>query len=101
MAATAPTGALPRTLTARPRAMAIAGALTIAFSSILVRLSDTSPSTSAIFRCLYALPLLAVLAWREDRRLGARPARDRQLPPPAGGRPRPHPPCLPHAAGDT
>jgi drug/metabolite transporter (DMT)-like permease len=79
VAATAPTGALPRTLTARPRAMAIAGALTIAFSSILVRLSDTSPSTSAIFRCLYALPLLAVLAWRENRRLGARPARDRRL----------------------
>src|SRR3954449_3986604 len=79
MAATAPTGALPRTLTTRPRAMAIAGALTIAFSSILVRLSDTSPSTSAIFRCLYALPLLAVLAWREDRRLGARPARARRL----------------------
>src|SRR3954449_7901487 len=79
MAATAPTGALPRTLTTRPRAMAIAGALTIAFSSILVRLSDTSPSTSAIFRCLYALPLLAVLAWRENRRLGARAARDRRL----------------------
>src|SRR3954447_26187593 len=59
--------------------MAVAGALTIAFSSILVRLSHTSPSTSAIFRCLYALPLLAVLAAREDRRLGARPARDRQL----------------------
>src|SRR3954447_25949047 len=79
MAATAPTGALPRTLTARPRAMAIAGALTIAFSSILVRLSDTSPSTSAIFRCLYALPVLALLAWRENRRLGPRPARDRRL----------------------
>jgi drug/metabolite transporter (DMT)-like permease len=64
---------------ARPRAMAVAGALTIAFSSILVRLSHTSPSTSAIFRCLYALPVLAVLALREDRRLGARPARDRRL----------------------
>jgi len=59
--------------------MAVAGALTIAFSSILVRLSHTSPSTSAIFRCLYALPLLAVLALREDRRLGRRPARDRRL----------------------
>src|SRR3954452_23819944 len=79
MGATAPRGALPRTLTARPRAMASAGALTIALSSILVRLSDTSPSTSAIFRCLYALPLLAVLAWRENRRLGARPARGRRL----------------------
>ena len=53
--------------------MAIAGALTIAFSSILVRLSHTSPSTSAIFRCVYALPLLALLALREDRRLGGRP----------------------------
>src|SRR4051794_26825007 len=59
--------------------MAIAGALTIAFSSILVRLSHTSPSTSAAFRCVYALPLLAVLAMREDRRLGPRPARDRRL----------------------
>src|SRR3954449_12490132 len=64
--------------------MAIAGALTIAFSSILVRLSDTSPSTSAIFRCVYALPVLAVLALRDDRRLGRRPARDRRLPLTAG-----------------
>jgi drug/metabolite transporter (DMT)-like permease len=59
--------------------MAVAGALTIAFSSILVRLSHTSPSTSAIFRCVYALPLLAVLALREDRRLGPRAPRDRRL----------------------
>src|SRR4051812_19194617 len=65
--------------------MAVAGALTIAFSSILVRLSHTSPSTSAIFRCLYALPVLAVLALREDRRLGPRPARDRRLALAAGG----------------
>jgi drug/metabolite transporter (DMT)-like permease len=64
---------------AQPRAMAVAGALTIAFSSILVRLSHTSPSTSAIFRCVYALPLLALLALREDRRHGPRPARDRLL----------------------
>jgi drug/metabolite transporter (DMT)-like permease len=70
---------LPASLAERPRAMAIAGALTIAFSSILVRLSHTSPSTSAAFRCVYALPLLAVLAMREDRRLGPRPARDRRL----------------------
>jgi drug/metabolite transporter (DMT)-like permease len=59
--------------------MAVAGALTIAFSSILVRLSHTSPSTSAIFRCVYALPLLALLALREDRRLGPRAAGDRRL----------------------
>jgi drug/metabolite transporter (DMT)-like permease len=79
VAATAQTAAVPHALAARPRAMAVAGALTIAFSSILVRLSHTSPSTSAIFRCVYALPLLALLALREDRRLGPRPARDRRL----------------------
>jgi drug/metabolite transporter (DMT)-like permease len=69
-------------LAARPRGLAVAGALTIAFSSILVRLSHTSPSTSAIFRCVYALPLLAVLAVREDRRAGRagrRSARERRL----------------------
>ena len=71
--------ALPAELAARPRAVAVAGALTIAFSSILVRLSHTTPSTSALFRCVYALPILAVLAWREDRRLGPRPVRDRRL----------------------
>ncbi|MEA2268197.1 MAG: hypothetical protein QOD55_681 [Solirubrobacteraceae bacterium] len=79
MAVTADLRTLPGRLAARPQAMAVAGALTIAFSSILVRLSETAPSTSAIFRCLYALPLLALLAWREDRRLGPRPARDRRL----------------------
>jgi drug/metabolite transporter (DMT)-like permease len=71
--------ALPGHLAARPRGLAVAGALTIAFSSILVRLSDTAPSTSAFFRCLYALPLLALLAWREDRRLGSRTGRERLL----------------------
>ena len=54
------------------------GAVAIAFSSILVRLSHASPSTAAIFRCVYALPLLALLAWREDRRFGARSWRDRR-----------------------
>jgi hypothetical protein len=33
------------------RACAVLGAVTIAFSSILVRLSHASPSTAAIFRC--------------------------------------------------
>jgi drug/metabolite transporter (DMT)-like permease len=66
-------------LVARPRAMAVAGALTIAFSAILVKESGASPSTAAIFRCAYALPVLGALAWREDRRLGARRRRDRAL----------------------
>ena len=66
-------------LVVRPRAMAIAGALTIAFSAILVKQSGVSPSTAAIFRCAYAVPVLAALAWREDRRLGPRSRHDRTL----------------------
>ena len=53
------------------------GALVIAFSAILVRLAEVSPSTAAFFRCVYALPVLALLAWLEDRRYGARPLRER------------------------
>ena len=59
--------------------MAIAGALTIAFSAILVKQAAVSPSTAAIFRCAYAVPLLGVLAWWEDRGLGPRSSRDRAL----------------------
>ena len=66
-------------LVSRPRAMAILGALAIAFSAILVRLAEQPPSTSAFFRCLYAVPILGLLAWREDRRYGARPRRLRRL----------------------
>jgi drug/metabolite transporter (DMT)-like permease len=55
------------------RLCAVLGAAAIAFSSIFVRLSHASPSTAAIFRCAYALPVLGVLAWLEDRRFGARP----------------------------
>src|SRR5919201_2051133 len=66
-------------LTDRPRAMAIAGALTIAFSAILVKQSGVSPSTAAIFRCAYALPVLGAIAWLEDRRLGSRSWHDRRV----------------------
>jgi drug/metabolite transporter (DMT)-like permease len=62
----------------RERLCALLGAATIAFSSILVRLSHASPSTAAIFRCAYALPVLGVLALIEDRRLGARSWRERR-----------------------
>jgi drug/metabolite transporter (DMT)-like permease len=54
------------------RVCALMGAVAIAFSSILVRLSHASPSTAAIFRCAYALPILGLLAWIEDRRFGSR-----------------------------
>ena len=53
------------------------GAFVIAFSAILVRLAEVSPSTAAFFRCAYALPVLALLAWLEDRRYGRRPLRER------------------------
>ncbi|MDE3133174.1 MAG: DMT family transporter [Acidobacteriota bacterium] len=60
------------------RICALLGALAIAWSSILVKLSHASPSTAAIFRCAYAVPLLLALAVREDRRYGARSWRDRR-----------------------
>jgi drug/metabolite transporter (DMT)-like permease len=68
----------------RPALAAVAGALTIAFSAILVSLAEVEPATAAVFRCFYALPLLGVLAWLEDRRHGRRPLRDRRLAIPAG-----------------
>jgi len=66
-------------LLARPRLTALLGALTIAFSAVLVRLAEVSPSTAAVFRCAYAVPVLYLLARAEDRRFGPRPARDRRL----------------------
>jgi drug/metabolite transporter (DMT)-like permease len=59
--------------------MAILGALAIAFSAVLVRLADQPPSTAAFWRCAYAVPILGLLAWREDRRYGPRPRRTRVL----------------------
>jgi drug/metabolite transporter (DMT)-like permease len=63
----------------RPVLAGALGALVIAFSAILVRLAEVSPSTAAFFRCLYALPVLALLAWLERRRYGERPFRERAL----------------------
>jgi drug/metabolite transporter (DMT)-like permease len=63
---------VPARLGNRPVAAALSGALAIAFSAILYRLADVSPSTGAFFRCLYALPPLYLLAAREDRKLGPR-----------------------------
>jgi drug/metabolite transporter (DMT)-like permease len=61
----------------RPTLPALTGAVAIAFSAILYRYSDVSPSTGAFFRCAYAVPPLLLLAWWEDRRLGSRPLRNR------------------------
>ncbi len=63
----------------RALAFAVLGALTIAWSSILVKWADVSPVTAAVFRCVYALPVLGLLAWREDSKLGSRDPRSRRL----------------------
>ena len=64
-------------MTSRPALSAAAGAVVIAFSAILVRLAEVSPSTAATFRCLYALPLLGLFAVWERRRYGPRTLRER------------------------
>ncbi|MEV5409390.1 DMT family transporter [Thermopolyspora sp. NPDC052614] len=61
-----------------PVLVAVAGALVIATSAPLVRLSQTAPATSALFRCGYALPALFALAWFERRRRGPMPWRERR-----------------------
>ena len=70
---------MPRRLQNRPVPAVLVGAVAIAFSGILFRVAHVSPTTGAVFRCLYALPPLAVLAWLEDRRYGPRPLRQRAL----------------------
>jgi drug/metabolite transporter (DMT)-like permease len=66
-------------VTERPALAGALGALVIAFSGILVRLAEVSPSTAAFFRCFYALPVLGALAWVERKRFGTRSRRDRLL----------------------
>ena len=63
----------------RPVLVVLAGALAIAFSGILYRYADVSPTTGAFFRCALALPPLWLLARLEERRYGPRPRRARAL----------------------
>ncbi|MGZ8793362.1 MAG: DMT family transporter [Gaiellaceae bacterium] len=56
----------------RPVPAVLVGAVAIAFSGILFRLSHVSASTGAFYRCVWALPPLFVLARIEDRRHGRR-----------------------------
>ena len=53
-----------------PRAAALAGAFCITFSGIFYRWSGVSPATGVVFRCLYGLPLLLLVAWFEQREFG-------------------------------
>jgi drug/metabolite transporter (DMT)-like permease len=59
----------------RPVLTVLVGAVAIAFSGILFRLSHVSASTGAFYRCVWALPPLWVLAHLEDRRFGKRDRR--------------------------
>jgi drug/metabolite transporter (DMT)-like permease len=54
----------------RPVLAVLVGAVAIAFSGILFRLSHVSASTGAFYRCFLALPPLWLLARRETRRYG-------------------------------
>jgi len=70
---------VPRRLHERPVAVALTGALAISFSGILYRVAHVSPSTGAVFRCLYALPPLWLLSRWEDGKYGPRPLKQRAL----------------------
>jgi drug/metabolite transporter (DMT)-like permease len=70
---------VPRWLHDRPVLAAFAGALAISFSGILYRVAHVSPTTGAVFRCLYAVVPLWLLSRWEDRRYGPRPLRQRAL----------------------
>jgi drug/metabolite transporter (DMT)-like permease len=69
-----------RLFDAYPRTAAFSAAIGISFAAILFVLSDASPSTATVFRCLYALPLLWLLRRREDAAYGPRPWRVRRWP---------------------
>jgi drug/metabolite transporter (DMT)-like permease len=63
----------------RPRLAALAGALCIAFSGIFYSWAEVSPSTGTVFRALFGLPLLVLVAWAEQRRYGPLPMRSVRL----------------------
>jgi drug/metabolite transporter (DMT)-like permease len=63
----------------RAPVIALAGALTIAFSAILVHQAGVHPATAAVYRCAYAVPVLGLLAWRERRRYGPRAGGQQRL----------------------
>jgi drug/metabolite transporter (DMT)-like permease len=58
----------------RPKLAAFLGALCIAFSGILYRYAEVSPSTGTVFRALFGLPLLIAVAVLEHRRHGPMPS---------------------------
>ena len=61
-----------------PLMLAGLGAASISASAVLIKLADTGPATAAFYRCLLALPLLALLAVLEQRKRGPRQASARR-----------------------
>ena len=51
----------------------------IAFSGIFYRYAAVSPSTGTVYRALFGLPLLLLVAWAEHRRYGPLPPRALRL----------------------
>ena len=47
----------------------------IAFSGIFYKFAQVTPETATAFRCLYGLPILALVGWVEHRRYGPLPTR--------------------------
>ena len=74
-AAQTATLAIFRPIAARPRLAALIGALCIAFSGIFYRFAEVTPATATTFRCLYGLPILALVGYLEHRRYGPLPRR--------------------------
>ncbi|CAL9443742.1 hypothetical protein SUDANB95_02288 [Actinosynnema sp. ALI-1.44] len=67
-----PTGARATPARVNPALLAALGSVCIALSSVFIKVSGTTGSTSAFWRCLFSLPVLLVLVWFERRRGTAR-----------------------------
>lgn len=61
-----------------PRSAVLVAAIGLSFTAVFFALSDSSPSTATLYRCLYAVPLLWWLSRRESARAGARSWRARR-----------------------
>jgi len=72
-------------LTSQPIVLAAAGAVCISSSAILIQLANVGAATTAFFRCVLALPVLAALAVFEQRRCGPRSLARRARAVAAGG----------------
>jgi drug/metabolite transporter (DMT)-like permease len=59
--------------------MLVTGAIVTGPSSTFMQAAHVSAATAAVYRCLYAVPVLAALAVLESRRIGGRDIRERLL----------------------